>query len=333
VREGSELAFELLLASGASLGEIRIRESNVQLPEGTVLHGLDTKGRRHLLVPLLPDQHVIEDRRSAGVQLHLRELLDAGSQKRYLDVVCLLPHLNSLFSTVADEMLERIAEAPAKAPQQCELVLNRWRELLERPSSSLLGPERVAALIAELSWVERIARHDPHRALVAWRGPLRERYDFMGSLCSLEVKSTIAREGRHVEIHGDRQLDDPPEGPLYLAFHRLERVEDGGTTIPERIVALQALAVDHLRLLQLLLMAGYDSRDGDSYARLRFNESEFRVYMVNDGFPRVIPASFVGRSVPARVLSLRYTIDLEGEPPTPIPHAEVESVVAGLMTQ
>jgi hypothetical protein len=260
----------------------------------------------------------------------VRPLIESGTKVVYLDVVCLLPHLANLFSIVADEMLLGVKDMPDNAPQACLKVLNRWRELLERPAQSLLGPERVAALLAELTWVERVARLSASRALGVWRGPLNDRHDLSGPRCAVEVKSTIAREGRFVEIHGDRQLESDADLPLYLAFHRYERVQENGVGLPDLVTSLLELGVDRLQLLSLLAKVGYDERDVDAYRQMRFREIESRTYAVTDDFPRIVPASFSAGSVPERVFSLRYTIDLEGEPPYPINREALDAVVSDL---
>jgi hypothetical protein len=60
---------------------------------------------------------------------------------------------------------------------------------------------------------------------------------------------------------------------------------------------------------------------------MRFRETESRTYVVDADFPRIVPSSFSTGSVPERVMSLRYTIDLEGEPPYPINHMALDVVV------
>jgi hypothetical protein len=313
-----------------TLGEIRVRESDVRTAAGPVMHGLNTKGSRHLLVPLADSETPIEDRRSAGVQIHVRSLLEGSELKRYLDVLCLRPDLNQLYSTVADEMLAGIEARPDDAGTACRDVLDRWRELLESPRQNLLGVQRQAALLAELEWVTMVASISPEAALTSWRGPLMDRQDFMTEGLAVEVKATLVREGRFTEVHGDRQLEVSPGGDLYLAFHRYEPVAKDGTSLPEQIERLIGAGVERKRLRSLLSQVGYDPRDTDTYAAFRFARTEFRVYPVDAAFPKVVPASFAGGVTPERVGAIRYVIDLEGEPPTPIDAASIDRVVAAL---
>jgi Putative PD-(D/E)XK family member, (DUF4420) len=327
VTSTSEQAFEELTVAGVTLGEIRVRESEVMVGGEPVLHGLNTKGSRHLLVPVVASEEAAEDRRSAGVQIHLRTLLDDGTEHRFLDVVCLRHELRELYSIVADEMIAAIAERPEAPARMCRDVLERWRELLEAPKLSILGIERQAALLAELEWVVRLAQRNPAVATGAWRGPLMDRHDFMSGTTALEVKSTMAREGRFTEIHGERQLEAPDGGRLYLGFHRYERVGEGGISLPDHVDAALAAGVDRKQLLGLLSQVGYDSRDAETYRQFRFRLEELRVYSVDAAFPKVIPASFEGGTMPERVGSVRYVIDLEGEPPSPLSDSDVTRLI------
>jgi hypothetical protein len=327
---GSEAAFRELAISGATLGEIKVRDSDVRVAAGPVLHGLDMKGSRHLLIPITGSDAPVEDRNSTGVQIQVRSLIEDGATRRFLDVVCLKPDLNQLYSTVVDEMLLEIHERPGSADAACHDVLERWRELLESGRQKLLLIERQVALLAELEWVTLIGNHNAETAVTSWRGPLMGRQDFVSGSTALEVKATLAREGRFAEIHGDRQLEPPDGGILYLSFHRYERVPVGGKSIPDQIDLALASGIDRQRLLTLVAQAGYDTRDSEAYRTFRFSRTEFRVYQVDALFPKLIPASFAAGVTPERVGEVRYVIDLEGEPPAPIGEPAIEALLESL---
>jgi hypothetical protein len=317
----SDRAFELLKAAGTNLGEVRIRESDVTVAGGLVLHGIDTEQLHHLLIPLGAEEEGVEDRNSAGVQLRIRTLMEGPNARRFLDAVCLIPRLNGLFSTVADEMLAAIRTAPTDPSLACHGVLDRWRELLERPRSTLLGPEQLAGLLAELAWIERIASIAPQGALSAWAAAHGARHDFTKGSEALEVKAILTREGRLVEIHGDRQLEAPKQAVLYLSIFRFERAPDGRDSVPLAIERIAASGVARVDFFRLLLQRGYDSREEEAYSKVRFNLTESRLYMVDDVFPKIIPESFKHGTLPPGVMQIRYVIDLTGEPPHPLPNA------------
>jgi hypothetical protein len=329
VTGGSEHAFAFLEATSGELSGFRVRESDVTVPAGRVLHALDTEGRRHLLVPLEGDAEGVEDHASAGVQIVIRELVDAGQRRRFADAVCQFGHLRELFSVIADEMLQAVTAHPGEPALGCRLVLERWRELLERPRSRLLGPDQLAGLYAELRFLRRLVAVAPARALSLWTGPWRSRFDFLAGEAAVEVKASTGTEGRRVEIHGDRQLEEPTGGTLHLLVVWLERVTDGGENVPDLVDALLD-RVDRFELLSALQEAGYDHADAETYRQIQFSLREEVLYQVDEAFPRIVPSSFATGVTPHRVTHLRYRIDLDGEPPSPLPAGRIGELAAAL---
>ena len=312
----SEHAFTLLRTASVSLGALRVRDAEVRTTGGTVLHGLDANDLFHLLVPLLPGEKPLADERSAGVQISPILLeTDAGS-RRYLDVICRLPHLNPLFFQVADEMLDAIRTDPSRAVLACHVVLDRWRELLERRKSKLLGPEQLMGLLGELLVLEQLALRDASLALAAWTGPQGHRFDFVSGKRAIEVKSSTTREGRSVEIHGDRQLDPVSGGDLHLFYMRFESREGSGETVPTVVDRILALGTPRFAFLEVLEQVGYSATDRSAYERIGFDVLESLVFAVDGDFPRITPSSFTAGSTPAGVSHLRYRVDLSG--PTPV---------------
>ena len=309
---------ELEHAGARALGDIRVYETDVAADAGTLLLGLDAEGLRHLLIPIGEEDTVREDRRSRGVHLENRTLIDQDSERRFGDVVCRTPHLNELFGVLTDEMAAGIVADPDAPIDACLGVLDRWRELLERESTKLLGPQQIAAIFAELWNLRRLVARDPGAASF-WTGPAGGIHDISTPNGAIEVKSTTARYGRVVEIHGQEQLRPPENGNLYLAVMRLEvPASDGDSTLPSLVRELLDLGADRHELLQRLSRVGYRLDDETAYSSLPVAVLEDRVYAVDAGLPSIVPATFVNGHVPAGVVRLVYSIDLTGEPPTPL---------------
>jgi hypothetical protein len=323
----SEFAYRLLSVEHAEADKLRVRDSHVTTPAGTVLHGIDREGRLHLLVPVAGDHSVTPDRRSAGVHL-LPAVLESDLQRSaYLDVACVLEHLQPVFMTLADEMLEEIERSPAEALQVSLAVVDRWRELLGRSRSGLLGEDALTGLIGELVMLSALADHEPVGALDAWSGPLGHRFDFVSGSTSLEVKTTTAREGRSVEIHGVQQLEPLPDGRLYLAFVRLELRPAGTVTAPELVDALLTAHVPRGPLLERLHRVGFSLADRSVYDEMRYDVTEQHIYFVYEGFPRIVQGSFARGVMPAGVSSLRYRIDLSGPSPVALTAEEASAAL------
>jgi len=322
-------AWAVLGAAAADERIIRVEHAGVTLPTGDVLAGLDIHGGRHLLVSVAEPNSFREDRRSAGVQIRQAVLEEDGTSRVFLDVICLVPRLNDLFAEVASDMLEALFMDSSDPPRVCHAVLERWRELLDRPDPRLLGPQQLAGLFGELLFVRELGRRNPQQGVDGWTGPAKSQHDFARGSVAVEVKTTTVREGRVVQIHGAEQLEAPSAGDLYLAFVRLD-VEGIGTSVPQLIEEILELGVERRTFLDLLALAGYDSAKSPEYDRPLFAAREQMVYAVDDDFPRITDESFTRGRVPPGVLRLRYDIDLTNEPPVPLDDPAVDLVLASL---
>src|SRR5262245_9612245 len=327
-------AWKDLRAGGRILsGEYRVCETGTVLSSGKVLFALDEKDRRHLLIPLAGDEKATEDRKSSGVQILLRELLENQERRRFASVVCHKPHLYEPFSVLTGEMLARLkADRDSPPVHVCRRVLDRWRELLEKEASPLLGAETLTGLFSELWHLREVVRLNPDRVEI-WLGPDGARHDLSTGSTALEVKATLKRHGRVFLIKGHDQLEPPEGGTLYLAAMKLEMVQSGGESIPELITSIRSLGVDYHLLLTKLARVGYDVEDSAAYNSVRFTVNEDRVYEVNQDFPRIVSASFAGDALPAGVVRLDYQIDLSGRSPEPLSLPERKQVyhrIAGI---
>lgn len=312
-----EESWATLTAAQYASDQIRVEHTGTQVSEGAVMAGLDAQGRRYLLVPLSDRADAREDRRSAGVQIEIRELTDAGRQRVYAAAVCLVPVLNDIFASLAADMLAALDVAPDRPGTALLETLDRWRSLLERPDSRLLGPQQLAGLFGELMVLKDICIRNPLRGLDAWTGPGHDAHDFTAGDLRLEVKATTVREGRMVEVHGVGQLAVPHGSRLWLTYFKLA-VSEAGISVPDTVEAIAALGVRRRSLLERLAQAGYDAREAAAYMRPRFEIVERRTYLVDDAFPKIVPESFPSGALPAGVLRLRYEVDLTGEPPVPL---------------
>lgn len=310
-------------------GEFRVFETDISALGGRILLAIDSKGMRHLLVPVYNISDVYEDRKSSGVHIIAHELIDNSTRYLFMDIACRKSHLQEIFSTLIAEMLMELKDDPSKPSKTCLLILERWRELLERERSSLLSVERLAGIFAELLYVHEIVRLRPD-ALDFWVGSTGARHDLSGGNISIEVKSTLARHGRFFEIHGHDQLEPQQDGELYLAAVKLERVTSGGESVPDLLRIISESGADYHRLCNLLYQVGYDINDNDTYDQIRFIVRENILYPVDDSFPKITSASFKSETLPDGIVRLDYQIDLTGQPPYPLSDDEKNDVLLKL---
>lgn len=285
--------------------------------------GLDHELQRHLLIGVTPAYRITEDRRSAGIVVTRRQLVEGASLRTFVDLVCLRPHLNELFAVIVRDILELLHDDPSRPDHACIRVLNRWRDLIERRSSRDLSLNRLVGLFGELWCLLRIARHTP-TAVDLWQGPVGARHDFVGAVASLEVKTTLSHEGWIVEIHGHDQLEPiGEENRLYLVLLRLEQIP-GGHSLNDLVESIVQTGVDRFALLSLLALNDVDAARLDESKNVRFNLAGTRVYHVDDSFPKIVSSSFAGGELPNGVVSLDYRLDLTATPPVPLSDVEVD---------
>jgi hypothetical protein len=296
--------------------EFRVLDTKLRNRQGAVLLALDALGLRHVLVPVANDFSPIHDRRSGGVHLTTRSLVDDTGQRHFLDLACQKSHLNDVFGYLADEVLEAIEQDPENAVQACRQTLQRWRELLDRDPSALLSTEALCGLFGELWHMSEIAKLNP-LGIFAWQGPHRARHDFTAAGLALEIKTTLSRDEWKFRIHGLKQLDNSVGSVLYLCAMRLELNGASGVIVPDLIQSVLQSGVDRHELLSRLSACGYELRDEPHYRQFRIDVLDFRTYEVATPFPRLIDSTFGPPGAPASVSDVHYTIDLAAYPVSP----------------
>jgi hypothetical protein len=310
VREDLAAAFHALSRSHAA-SEVLLASLPVTTPAGDLMAAVDHDGTQHILVPVPPGTPVAPDRRSKSVTLARRELMVQGSRRLFIDVACQRVELRDVFERLAAEICERVLARPDEYRVIPQLTLSRWRQLLEAGREPL-RESGLVGIYGELWVLRQMVAEDPLRRIDHWVGPDRAVHDFRRGNAAVEVKTSTARSGRVVEIHGVEQLALPPAGCLWLVYLRLGE-SSIGTTLRQLIDEIEELGVDPATFEQLLSRTGIS---GDSDTRPYEVREELR-FRVDDDFPRVVPDSFTGDRVPEGVLNLNYQLDLSGSHPAP----------------
>lgn len=321
---------QLEVSTGSPIrGEFRVFDTELTTSDGAVLLALDASGLRHVLVPVAANFPSAHDRRSGGVHLTTRQLVDDSGQRQYLDLACQKTHLNGVFAHLADEVLGLLRSRGTQPLQACHQTLQRWRELLDREASDVLSTEALCGLFGELWHLVRIAAKST-QGLSAWQGPSGARHDFTVEGFALEVKTTASRDGWKFRVHGLKQLEQPRDAQLYLCAMRLELNGASGATVPDLIQSVLAIGVDRRELLGRLSQVGYDLRDEAHYQQIRIDVVDSRIYEVAASFPRLTGASFLSDALAVGVSDIHYTIDLAASPSTPLHPDMLDRVHAAL---
>lgn len=290
--------------------------------EGEWLLGLGAGDSPCLLVPSAEPG---PEERKGVVTVSSRELDSDGGRRAFVLVSCGEPALRDVF----DHFLAAVVEAQEKTPDRhpaatAIVVLTRWRALF-RPSRDALGPAELAALLAELMVLAEIVERDPQRSPGVWVGPTGARHDLRRGTTAIEVKSTLSHTTREAGINGIDQLEPPAGGSLTLAWHRLERVEDGPLTVFGLVDRLIAAGVPAQQLYGLLEEAGSPPSLREAHDAVRFDLRDRAFFAVAGDFPRIVPATFSG-GLPPGVDDLRYRISLPPQD-SALSAAEVEELL------
>lgn len=303
---------------------IKVNDAGVSVGAGDVLLGVDNVGHRHVLVPLKTGETFAEDRN--GRAIHLTKVEFGGLE--FLSAECLLRDLDGVFVQFVRELLGDLVHAESPALTAVE-SLAKWRNLFSiAGAGGLLSEPQMIGLLAELLVLESVLRRDVSRRVELWTGHSGSQHDFRNGSDALEVKATLAREGRIVQISSIEQLREPPTGTLHLAHHRFEP-DATGTSIPDVVKRIFDLGVDSASFVESLSEVGYKIADQDKYSDRRYRLIDVRFYDASgEAFPRITPESFTCGTVPPGTLRLSYSIDLSNEPPTPLSEEEVETLLS-----
>ncbi|UFT00329.1 PD-(D/E)XK motif protein [Nocardia huaxiensis] len=299
----------------------RVADLPVETIHGPVAAAVDTAGSRHLLVPIESHQLVRKGMDGPVLQLRGRPLESANLYQNYADLTCLLGSFNGVFTTLCVDVLKEVSKFRSNPLKGLYTALDTWRTLLRTSGGPLTEPQ-AAGLFAELLVLQRMLSisSSAHRF---WRGPTGHRHDFASAAVALEVKSSLATEGRRVRVHGLDQLDIPRGGSLQLAWFRLERLDSDGITLQQLVEAVLTAADDESAVLASLAEVGYRASDSAHYSEMRFMVSEERWYQVDSDFPRLTNQMLDSAGVPVSVQDVEYTIDLSSEQPAPVAEAEI----------
>lgn len=180
-----------------------------------------------------------------------------------------------------------------------------WKELLGNRNID----ERIYDILGELCVLRRLFElgEEPE-----WNGPTGASYDIELVDRFVEVKSSTVRDKREVTISSQFQLD-PPGKSLNLVFCQFEPTVQTGESIDSIVDWFGGIGYNISVLNEKLASKGFEI--GMSSRKRTFLLHSMLKYTVDESFPRITPASFVGGTMPAGITKISYTVDLSGMVP------------------
>lgn len=233
-------------------------------------------------------------------------LLDNSNQEHVLMLVTQKEEIKDQFAALCAELLApgeygELRNELSKSPVSWWMA---WKELLGNKNVDL----RVYDALGELWTLKYLAEHGEH---AEWNGPDGATYDIDCESFFAEVKSTTARNKRQITLSNLFQLD-PPEGKkLFLVLCQFESALSG-ISINGLVDQLECLGYSRAAINDKLEKIGLEK--GMSARKRCYVLHAATKYTVDDSFPAIRETSFVGGVLPSGVMSITYTVTLDGIP-------------------
>jgi len=286
-----------------------------------ILAGLDTMGNRHVLVPLRASDQFGDAGSGAALQLRLVEV--AG--KRFASAVSTDRRLDDVFAQFAKELVESVV-ASGKPGRDMRLAFGRWRALFAPSPVGRLTKAEEIGLLGELLTLKALL--EAGGSVAVWEGPSKALHDFRREVCHVEVKATLAREGLRISIHGVDQLSVGDGEELHLLVYRFSESATGQSLID--VIRAAELNVDDLVMFERKLkQSGFEWAWAHDY-KTKYDFEVLCFNVLETGFPRITPKSFVGSGMPLGTMQLTYVADLSGASPVPVGATEMDRVIRSI---
>lgn len=299
---------------------------HVDTGQGAIRHALGPDGEPRLLLPISMHEKLPDFRDSPGLTVREATYSQSGRPVRFLDVICRIPELETVFSEVAHELMERIRKGSPCATALLS-TLQDFRALLLAAAEKEVSDEKILGLAGELLFLEKLLKLDSS-AWVTWRGPLGDRHDFRYGSASMEVKTGSRRSASHITVSSVDQLAPPKGGLLFIAHVVLEKTSSGELDICRLAERVMGQSDNPSEIKKLLEAAACQNPAAEAWNRLSFNFESETFYSVTEGFPVITPESFAAGSLPYGIESLTYVVDLTHAEQFRVKGQELNTLVA-----
>lgn len=274
-----------------------------------VLMAMDCAGHLRLRIPVQRGPQ--NDRPPDLNGLRVRHL--NLSHGRFLELAANPAH-ERVFTPVCSEVAQAVLVEHREPWGAVNTIVRAWQSAWKQVRGGMERSVQVG-LIGELFVLLKLMIPSLGPAAIAqWSGPASERHDFVGARLRVEVKTT--RRSRHEhEISRLDQLWTPVGTDLLLVSLQIEETIGGAVTLAtlhDQVVG--AIRCDLAALdefMAKMASMGWTDDLRQSGELLRCEMRDATVFLVDDGFPRLVE-SFVP---PRGVVAVKYTIDLANLPP------------------
>lgn len=231
-------------------------------------------------------------------------LLDDSNKEHVLMLMTQKEEIKEQFAALCAELLApgengELRKELAQSPVTWWMA---WKELLGNKNVDL----RVYDALGELWTLKYLAKHGEY---AEWNGPDGATYDIDCETYYTEVKSTTARNKRQITLSNLFQLDPPDGKKLLLILCQFES-SLSGISINNLVDQLESLGYSRTALNDKLERLGLEK--GMSARKRCYVLHAATKYTVDESFPAIRETSFVGGVLPSGVMSITYTVTLDG---------------------
>lgn len=241
----------------------------------------------------------------AGAHYFTKDIiLNNSEQEHVLMLVTQKEDIRDQFAALCAELLNpgKNGELRKELSQSLVTWWVAWKDLLGNKNVDLC----IYDVLSELWTLKYLAEHGEH---AEWNGPSGATYDIDCESFFTEVKSTTSRNKRQITLSNLFQLD-PPEGKkLFLVLCQLESSVTG-ISINSLVDSLEKLGYSRIEINEKLKKLGLEK--GMSARKRCYVLHAATKYTVDESFPAIKETSFVGGVLPSGVMSINYTITLDG---------------------
>lgn len=249
-----------------------------------------------------------------GIELKVQS--SGNENKASLMLRLLDSEKRDIFFELCQDIMGSAMQAASEQDAVARTVTRTWRwHYLLRGGTGLLSSEEQIGLIGELTLLESVfvPHCGPNKAVNSWRGPLGGVQDFSVGSLRVEAKARGQKRSSELHISSEHQLEVPVGGTLFLSVGIFEPTNDEdslGNTVTEVALRVRQLiaSLDAGALPKfdaLLAAAGLDL--SDDYVAWKWREKQRSVFIVREGFPRIVPGN-----LPPGVTGVRYGLSLPG---------------------
>ena len=254
-------------------------------------------------VPIQSEEEISEY--FSGAHLYTdKKILNDEEERNILFLTCDKEDIIEPFSALCAELVTPGENGELRR----EFVKNplawwsQWKELLGNKNVDF----RAYDVLGELWVLKYLAEHGEQ---AEWNGPNGATYDIDCNGYFTEVKSTIARNKKQITLSNLFQLDPPGGQKLYLFLCQFESAKEG-ISINSLVKDLEQLGYSSAGLNEKLSKLGLEK--GKTARKRNYIVHAVTKYCVDDSFPAIRPSSFTGGALPDGVMSITYTVTLDG---------------------